>query len=201
MKKIVSTFLLLFAVCGASAQLHVDLRVGASASMLSEQHLKLGLRGGVNIGYLFDEHFGLRTGLCYVMKGATTSSDVFDYASDRATRLSYIDLPVEATVGFRLSPTSRFDLHAGPYLSDCCVPRFHERLRTRSATGTRASVSGSISSSDTSSSAPKCNTACCELPPPAMNTISAIRSPSAIVSETGNSNTRGAFSDSKTPLA
>ena len=108
MKKIVSTFLLLFAVCGASAQLHVDLRVGASASMLSEQHLKLGLRGGVNIGYLFDEHFGLRTGLCYVMKGATTSSDVFDYASDRATRLSYIDLPVEATVGFRLSPTSRF---------------------------------------------------------------------------------------------
>ena len=34
-----------------------------------------------------------------------------------ATRLSYIDLPVEATVGFRLSPTSRFDLHAGPYLS------------------------------------------------------------------------------------
>ena len=110
MKKIVSTFLLLFAVCGASAQLHVDLRVGASASMLSEQHLKLGLRGGVNIGYLFDEHFGLRTGLCYVMKGATTSSDVFDYASDRATRLSYIDLPVEATVGFRLSPTSRFDL-------------------------------------------------------------------------------------------
>ena len=192
MKKIVSTFLLLFAVCGASAQLHVDLRVGASASMLSEQHLKLGLRGGVNIGYLFDEHFGLRTGLCYVMKGATTSSDVFDYASDRATRLSYIDLPVEATVGFRLSPTSRFDLHAGPY---------HERLRTRSATGTRASVSGSISSSDTSSSAPKCNTACCELPPPAMNTISAIRSPSAIVSETGNSNTRGAFSDSKTPLA
>ena len=106
MKKIVSTFLLLFAVCGASAQLHVDLRVGASASMLSEQHLKLGLRGGVNIGYLFDEHFGLRTGLCYVMKGATTSSDVFDYASDRATRLSYIDLPVEATVGF-----------AGPYLS------------------------------------------------------------------------------------
>ena len=113
MKKIVSTFLLLFAVCGASAQLHVDLRVGASASMLSEQHLKLGLRGGVNIGYLFDEHFGLRTGLCYVMKGATTSSDVFDYASDRATRLSYIDLPVEATVGFRLSPTSRFDLHAG----------------------------------------------------------------------------------------
>lgn len=57
MKKIVSTFLLLFAVCGASAQLHVDLRVGASASMLSEQHLKLGLRGGVNIGYLFDEHF------------------------------------------------------------------------------------------------------------------------------------------------
>ena len=60
MKKIVSTFLLLFAVCGASAQLHVDLRVGASASMLSEQHLKLGLRGGVTIGYLFDEHFGLR---------------------------------------------------------------------------------------------------------------------------------------------
>ncbi len=201
MKKIVSTFLLLFAVCGASAQLHVDLRVGASASMLSEQHLKLGLRGGVNIGYLFDEHFGLRTGLCYVMKGATTSSDVFDYASDRATRLSYIDLPVEATVGFRLSPTSRFDLHAGPYLSRLLRPRFHERLRTRSATGTRASVSGSISSSDTSSSAPKCNTACCELPPPAMNTISAIRSPSAIVSETGNSNTRGAFSDSKTPLA
>lgn len=201
MKKIVSTFLLLFAVCGASAQLHVDLRVGASASMLSEQHLKLGLRGGVNIGYLFDEHFGLRTGLCYVMKGATTSSDVFDYASDRATRLSYIDLPV----GRRSD--SDFRRHRAsistpvPTSPDCCVPRFHERLRTRSATGTRASVSGSISSSDTSSSAPKCNTACCELPPPAMNTISAIRSPSAIVSETGNSNTRGAFSDSKTPLA
>ena len=144
MKKIVSTFLLLFAVCGASAQLHVDLRVGASASMLSEQHLKLGLRGGVNIGYLFDEHFGLRTGLCYVMKGATTSSDVFDYASDRATRLSYIDLPVEATVGFRLSPTSRFDLHAGPYLSRLLrakVP-FHRRtLRHRPRSAIRLAAS------------------------------------------------------------
>ncbi len=117
MKKIVLTLLSMLAVLGASAQLHVDLRIGASASMLSEQHLKLGLRGGATVGYLFNEHFGLRTGLYYVMKGATTSSDVFDYAADRATRLSCIDLPVEATVGFRLSPKTRFDLHAGPYIS------------------------------------------------------------------------------------
>lgn len=117
MKKIVSTFALLLTAFGASAQLHVDLRIGAAAAMLSEQHLKLGLRGGVSVGYLFDEHFGLRTGLHYIMKGATTSSDVFDYARHRATRLSYIDLPVEATIGFRLSPKSRFDFHAGPYAS------------------------------------------------------------------------------------
>lgn len=201
MKKIVSTFLLLFAVCGASAQLHVDLRVGASASMLSEQHLKLGLRGGVNIGYLFDEHFGLRTGLCYVMK-ALRRRATFSTMQATVPR----DSPTSICRSRRRSD-SDFRRHRAsistpvPTSPDCCVPRFHERLRTRSATGTRASVSGSISSSDTSSSAPKCNTACCELPPPAMNTISAIRSPSAIVSETGNSNTRGAFSDSKTPLA
>ncbi len=117
MKKTAMACLLLLVTFGASARLHADLRLGASAATLGDRHLKLGLRGGATAGYLFNDHFGLRTGLHYAMKGATTSNDLFDYAADRATRLSYLELPVEATVGCRLSPRSRFDLHAGPYVA------------------------------------------------------------------------------------
>lgn len=109
--------LLLLVSFGASARPYVDLRLGATASTLGDQYLKLGARGGAAVGYLFDDRFGLRTGLHYAMKGSTTSNDVFDYAADRATRLSYLELPVEATVGWALSPRSRFDLHAGPYVA------------------------------------------------------------------------------------
>ncbi len=47
------------------------------------------------------------------MKGATTSNNVFNYDSDKATRLSYLDLPVEALVAFRLSARTRLGVARG----------------------------------------------------------------------------------------
>ena len=117
MKKLLITAGLLFATLGASAQFHADLRAGATASAIGDQHLKMGIRAGAGIEYLFTERWGLRSGLFFSMKGATTSNNVFNYDADKATRLSCLDLPVEALVSFRLSQRSRLALHGGPYVS------------------------------------------------------------------------------------
>ena len=108
--------LLLVAFC-ASAQLHPTIRVGATASNISEQHIKMGIRAGVGIDYLFTERWGIRSGLFYSMKGATTSNNVFNYDKDKTTKLSYLDLPVEALVMFRLSQNSRLAMHGGAYFA------------------------------------------------------------------------------------
>ena len=122
MKKLLITAGLLFATLGASAQFHADLRAGATASAIGDQHLKMGIRAGAGVEYLFTERWGLRSGLFFSMKGATTSNNVFNYDADKATRLSCLDLPVEALVSFRLSQRSRLALHGGPYVS--CLLRF-----------------------------------------------------------------------------
>ena len=113
MKKIIIAVILLFIAFSASAQLHADLRVGATASSFGDRHIKMGIRAGAGVEYLFSEHWGLRSGLFFSMKGATTSNNVFNYDSDKATRLSYLDLPVEALVSFRLSARMRLALHGG----------------------------------------------------------------------------------------
>ncbi len=112
MKKILLTAALLLASFGVSAQLHVDLRAGASAASFGDRHLKLGLRTGIGVEYLFGR-FGIRTGLFYTNKGASTTSNVFDY--DRSIRLSYLDIPVEAVGSFPLAGRTRIEVHAGPY--------------------------------------------------------------------------------------
>lgn len=117
MKKLFITASLLFVSLGVSAQFHADLRVGATASSIGDQHLKIGIRAGAGVEYLFTERWGLRSGLFFSMKGATTSNNVFNYDTDKATRLSCLDLPVEALVSFRLSQRSRLALHGGPYVS------------------------------------------------------------------------------------
>ena len=117
MKKIFISGILLFTALSASAQFHADLRVGATASSFGGQHLKMGIRAGAGVEYLFTERWGLRSGLFFSMKGATTSNNVFNYDSDKTTRLSYLDLPVEALVSFRLSQRSRLALHGGPYVA------------------------------------------------------------------------------------
>lgn len=93
MKKLLITAGLLFATLGASAQFHADLRAGATASAIGDQHLKMGIRAGAGVEYLFTERWGLRSGLFFSMKGATTSNNVFNYDADKATRLSCLDLP------------------------------------------------------------------------------------------------------------
>lgn len=117
MKKLFITASLLFVSLGVSAQFHADLRVGATASTIGDQHLKIGIRAGAGVEYLFTERWGLRSGLFFSMKGATTSNNVFNYDTDKATRLSCLDLPIEALVSFRLSQRSRLALHGGPYVS------------------------------------------------------------------------------------
>lgn len=117
MKKILISGILLFATFSASAQLHADLRVGATASSFGTQHLKMGIRAGIGAEYLFTEHWGLRSGLFFSMKGATSSNNVFNYDSDKAARLSYLDLPVEARASFRFSQCSQLAIHGGPYVA------------------------------------------------------------------------------------
>lgn len=115
MKKLVLTGALLLATLGASAQLHVDLRAGAAAANFGDRHLKLGLRTGVGIEYLFGNRFGIRTGLFYTNKGASITNNVIDYA--RSIRLSYLDIPVEAVGSFRLAGRTKIEVHAGPYVA------------------------------------------------------------------------------------
>lgn len=117
MKKILISIALLLGALSASAQFHADLRVGVAASAFGDRHLKMGVRAGAGVEYLLSERWGFRSGLFFSMKGATTSNNVFNYDSDKAVRLSYLDLPVEALVSFRLSPHSRLALHGGPYVA------------------------------------------------------------------------------------
>lgn len=53
MKKIIIAVILLFIAFSASAQLHADLRVGATASSFGDRHLKMGIRAGAGVEYLF----------------------------------------------------------------------------------------------------------------------------------------------------
>lgn len=117
MKKILLAGILLLSAIGASAQLHVDLRVGTSAAALGDRHLKMGLRGGVDVSYLFLDRVGFRTGLHYIGRGTSLTSDVFDSASATSARLSYLDLPVEAVGSFPLSPRTRLEVHGGCYVA------------------------------------------------------------------------------------
>ena len=55
MKKIIIAVILLFIAFSASAQLHADLRVGATASSFGDRHLKMGIRAGAGVEYLFSE--------------------------------------------------------------------------------------------------------------------------------------------------
>ena len=114
MKKLLITAGLLFATLGASAQFHADLRAGATASAIGDQHLKMGIRTGAGVEYLFTERWGLRSGLFFSMKGATTSNNVFNYDADKATRLSCLDLPVEALVATLAAGPARRSLRLLP---------------------------------------------------------------------------------------
>ncbi len=77
----------------------------------------MGLRAGFGAEYMFSDRWGIRSGLFYTMKGATTATDVFCYDPHKTTKLSYLDIPFEAQVSFGLSQKSRLALHAGPYLA------------------------------------------------------------------------------------
>lgn len=113
-KTIITSLFLLFAI-GATAQLRIDLRAGATASTFGDQHLSMGLRCGAAVGYFFDNGIGLRTGLFYTEKGATVSNNVFERRRSRTTRLLWTDLPVEIAGAVRLSKCSRLELHGGFY--------------------------------------------------------------------------------------
>ena len=102
---------------GASAQFHASVRAGATATTFGEQEIKLGWRAGIGAEYLFTPQWGVRSGLFYTMKGATTSKDVICYSPDKTTKLSYLDIPFEAQFSMNLSQKCRLAIHTGPYLA------------------------------------------------------------------------------------
>lgn len=101
----------------ASAQINSSIRVGATATTLGKQEIKLGMRAGASIEYQFSNLWGVRSGLFYTMKGATTSKDVLCYNPQKTTKLSYLDIPLEAQIAFGLSNKTRLAVHAGPYVA------------------------------------------------------------------------------------
>lgn len=117
MKKSIITPLLLLLAIGASAQLRIDLRAGATASAIGDSHLTMGLRGGAAVSYLFANGIGLRTGLFYAEKGGTDSDNVFERRRSLTTRLTWADLPVEVAGAIRLSERSKLELHGGLYVA------------------------------------------------------------------------------------
>lgn len=116
-KNIITSLFMLLAVSATAQQLNIDLRAGASAATFGDQHLSMGLRGGASVGYIFENGIGLRTGLFYTDKGATTSHNVFERQDSKTTRLMWLDLPVEIAGSFRLSERSRLELHGGFYVA------------------------------------------------------------------------------------
>lgn len=101
----------------ASAQIRTSVRAGVTATTFGDQEIKLGMRAGANVEYHFTNLWGIRSGLFYTMKGATTSKNVFCYDPQKTTKLSYLDIPFEAQVSFGLSEKTSMSIHAGPYLA------------------------------------------------------------------------------------
>lgn len=99
------------------AQFHTSVRAGVVTTTFGEQEIKLGMRAGANVEYLFSNRWGVRSGLFYTMKGATTSKNVLNYNPHKTTKLSYLDIPFEAQVSFSLSQKTRMAVHAGPYIA------------------------------------------------------------------------------------
>ena len=62
MKKIIIAVILLFIAFSASAQLHADLRVGATASSFGDRHLKMGIRAGAGVESSFQNIGGFARG-------------------------------------------------------------------------------------------------------------------------------------------
>lgn len=101
----------------ASAQLRTSVRAGVTATTFGNQEIKLGMRGGASVEYQFTTLWGIRSGLFYTMKGATTSKDVLCYNPQLTTKLSYLDIPVEAQMSLGLSAKTSLTLHTGPYFA------------------------------------------------------------------------------------
>lgn len=159
MKKLLITASLLLASLGASAQFHADLRVGATASSIGDQHLKIGIRAGAGVEYLFTERWGLRSGLFFSMKGATTSNNVFNYDADKATR-ALLSRPSRRGPRF-VPPLAALGgwLCTEALTSPACSMRPCPTAPVSTfAAGRSGPVSARISSSGISSSAPKFNT-------------------------------------------
>lgn len=108
---------MLLSAFAASAQFHTSIRVGATATTFGKQEIKLGMRAGVGVEYLFSNLWGVRSGLFYTMKGATTSKDVLCYDPQKTTKISCLDIPFEAQISLALSQKTRLAIHAGPYLA------------------------------------------------------------------------------------
>ena len=117
MKTTIIAVILLFSALKISAQVQVEIRAGAAVSSTSSLNMRIGPRAGVAVGYRFNRHIGIRSGLFYTMKGATKTNYIFEYDRNRALNLSYIDLPVEVSASFPLSAKSAIEVHGGPYIS------------------------------------------------------------------------------------
>lgn len=117
LQKLLFIALMPLSAFAASAQFHTSMRVGATATTFEGQEIKLGIRAGASVEYQFSNLWGVRSGLFYTMKGATTSKDVLCYNPQKTTKLSYLDIPFEAQISFDLSQKTRLAVHAGPYLA------------------------------------------------------------------------------------
>lgn len=114
-KTILVSLTLLLAAISASAQLLVDVRAGATASSIKGQNVIMGVRGGASVYYLFSNCVGVRSGLFYTENGGTTSSDVLERGAASATRLMWLQLPLEITGRVRLSERCGLEPHGGFY--------------------------------------------------------------------------------------
>ena len=118
MKKILILTLIIAASVPSGAQLQWDARIGANVSQFSEGDagMKLGLKAGVTAEYAFSDLFALRPGLYFSMKG---SSGDTKFAADfpSAYNLSYIEIPVLASLRFRVTDGFKLALNAGPYFA------------------------------------------------------------------------------------
>lgn len=147
LQKIFFIAAMLLSAFTTSAQLHTSIRAGATATTFGEQEIKLGIRAGASVEYQFSSLWGVRSGIFYTMKGATTSKDVLCYNPQKTTKLSYLDIPFEAQISFGLSQKNRLAVHAGPYIAymvHSSVPRSAEYKLNRMEVGAGFGVDFSI---------------------------------------------------------
>lgn len=106
----------------ASAQVSYGIRGGVNMSNIygddySDKNMKVGGHVGLALDYEFMPNMSLQSGLYFTTKGAKYTGSFFSKKGEVNQNMYYLQVPVHFAYKIPIATSTRFVLHAGPYLA------------------------------------------------------------------------------------